>query len=145
MTGIISRAAVASLVAFGLGACSTAPEVGNTGDPEIYDRNWVADTLEGRPVTPGVVSSLVIDSDGKVSGNAGCNDYFGSVIVDEDAMSFGNLGATSRACPAWVMGQEDRMLRVLDSTRGYRLEAQALLLLDASGNTVARLSAETGA
>ena len=84
------------------------------------------------------MSTLIVADDGKVSGHAGCNGYFGSVIIDTAAMSFGNLGSTKIACPEPAMGQEDRLLRALDGTRGYRLEDASLLLLDGAGSTLVR-------
>lgn len=129
--------AVVTVVA-GLGACSLTMEERDEMAEQVYDRNWVVSQIEGVPVAPGVTSTLTIAGDGKVSGNAGCNGYFGSVIVDDSAMSFGNLGSTRRACPEPAMGQEDRMLRALDSTRGYRLEQRDLVLLDGAGNMVLR-------
>ncbi len=125
-------------VVAGLGACSLTVDERDEMAEQVYDRNWVVSQIEGVPVAPGVTSTLTIADDGKVSGNAGCNGYFGSVIVDDSAMTFGNLGSTRRACAEPAMGQEDRMLRALDSTRGYRLEQQDLVLLDESGNMILR-------
>ena len=132
--------AVCGVVAVLLGACSLAVDERDEMAEQIYGKTWIASHIEGAPVVPGITSDLLIAADGKVSGNAGCNDYFGSAIVDDDAMAFGNLGTTKKACPGATMGQEDRMLRALDSTRGYRLDREDLLLLDAGGNTVLRLT-----
>lgn len=134
----LAAAAVFAGIGGSLGACSLTMEERDEMAEQVYDRNWVVSQIEGVPAAPGVTSTLTIADDGKVSGNAGCNGYFGSVIVDDSAMSFGNLGSTRRACPEPAMGQEDRMLRALDSTRGYRLEQQDLVLLDGSGNMVLR-------
>ena len=84
-------------VAAGLGACSLAENERDEMAEQVYDRNWVVSQIEGVPAAPGVTSTLTIADDGKVSGNAGCNGYFGSVILDDSAMTFGNLGATRRA------------------------------------------------
>ena len=77
-------------------------------------------------------------ADGKVSGHAGCNSYFGSAIVSGEAITFGNLGSTKMACPEPAMSQEARLLDALDGTRGYRLQDNALLLLDGAGTTLVR-------
>ncbi len=142
MRGVAGVRAVAAwgAVAALLGACSLAVDERDEMAEQIYGRTWIASQIDGQPVVPGIVSDLLIAADGKVSGNAGCNSYFGSAIVDNDAMAFGNLGTTKKACPGPAMGQEDRMLQALDSTRGYRLDQEDLLLLDAGGNTVLRLT-----
>lgn len=119
-------------------ACSLVDEESDEAAARLYGRTWLAEEIAGRPVAPEVESTLQVAEDGKVSGNAGCNGYFGSVIIDGEAMSFGNLGATKIACPEPAMGQENRLLGALDGTRGYRLQGGQLLLLDGAGETLVR-------
>jgi putative lipoprotein len=130
------------LAAAGPAACALGPEETSSAPAPLYDRTWVAEEVAGVPAEPGVTSSLQVAADGKVSGNAGCNGYFGSVIIDGAAMSFGNLGSTKIACPEPAMSQEDRLLGALDSTRGYRLQDGTLLLLDGGGATLVRFRGE---
>ncbi len=136
---------VLPVVFVGLTACSLVNEETDENAEQVYGRNWIAEEVAGLPVAPSVESSLAIADDGKASGHAGCNGYFGSVILDGEAMSFGNLGSTRMACPEPAMGQEDRFLRALDSTRGYLVEDERLLLLDGSGATVVRFRLNKGA
>lgn len=136
------------LIAFAtlsLTACSLVEEETDVQAEQVYGRTWIAEEVGGEPVTVGVEPNLLVESDGTVSGNGGCNGYFGSVIIDGEAMSFGNLGATRRACPEPVMSQEDRLLRALDGTRGYRLQDGSLTLLDGAGATLVRFRNGTGA
>lgn len=129
---------VLTVLAAAVAACSLVTEEGDEAAERLYDITWVAEEVSGQPVAPGVESNLLVAADGKVSGNAGCNGYFGSVIIDGQAMSFGNLGSTKIACPEPAMSQEDRLLGALDSTRGYRLQNGNLLLLDGAGGTLVR-------
>lgn len=128
-----------------LTACGLTPQDNDRQAERVYGQTWIAQEVAGEPVSGGVEPSLVFDSDGKVSGNAGCNGYFGSVIIDGQAMSFGNLGATRKLCPEPAMKQEGLLLEALDSTRGYRLENDGLELLDGEGATLARFRSGTGA
>lgn len=129
------------LVGAGLAACALGPGEARQAAPALYESTWLAEEVMGQPVAPQVTSSLEVDSDGKVSGNAGCNGYFGSVIIDGAAMSFGNLGSTKIACPEPARSQEDRLLSALDSTRGYHLQDDRLVLLDGAGDTLVRFRA----
>ena len=126
----------------GLAACALGPEDANEAPEQLFDRTWVAEEVRGVPAAPQVQSSLQVAADGKVSGHTGCNGYFGSVIIDGQAMSFGNLGSTRIACSEPVMSQENLLLSALDSTRGYRLQDGTLLLLDGAGDTLVRFRAE---
>ena len=120
--------------------CSLVTDERDEMAEQVYERKWIVSQIEGGPAAPGVTSTLLIAEDGKVSGNAGCNGYFGSAIIDNDAIAFGNLGTTRMACPEPAMGQEDRVLEALDSTRGYRLDKNDLILLDAGGNSILRFT-----
>ena len=133
---------VAASVALGLAACTLSDDVADAQAEQVYGRTWIAKEVAGQPVAAGIQSSLVVESNGKVTGHAGCNGYFGSVIIDGGAMSFGNLGATRMACPEPAMSQEARLLRALDSTRGYRLLGNDLMLLDGTGSTLVRFHDE---
>ncbi len=129
---------VLTVLAAAVAACSLVTEESDEAAERLYDITWVAEEVSGQPVALGVESNLLVAADGKVSGNAGCNGYFGSVIIDGQAMSFGNLGSTKIACPEPAMSQENRLLGALDSTRGYRLQNGNLLLLDGAGATLVR-------
>lgn len=133
--------AMSAMVAAGLVSCTLVDEERDAAAERLYGRTWVAEEVSGQPVAAGVASSLVVSDDGKVNGNAGCNGYFGSVILDGSAMSFGNLGTTRQLCAAPASDQETRFLRALDRTRGYRVDDGVLLLLDGAGATLARLRA----
>lgn len=144
---VLSRRAgvLIAALAVSLSACALVEEETDAQAERLYGRTWIADEVGGQPVAAGVEPSLLVEPDGKVSGNGGCNGYFGSVIIDGEAMSFGNLGATRRACPEPTMSQEDRLLRALDSTRGYRLQDGSLVLLDGAGAALVRFRNGSGA
>jgi len=133
-----------TLCASVLAACSLAEDVTDEGSKRLVGRTWVAEEVSGEPSAEGVTSTMVVSDDGRVSGNAGCNGYFGSVIIDGAGMSFGNLGATKMACPDPMMTQESRLLAALDNTRGYRLENGSLFLLGGAGDVLVRFVEASG-
>ena len=125
-------------------ACSIVEDETDAQAAQLYGHTWTVEEVAGEPAASGVEAFLVVEPDGKVSGNGGCNGYFGSVIIDGSAMSFGNLGGTRMACPEPAMGQETRLLKALDSTRGYRLQDGGLVLLDGAGVPLARFRSADG-
>ena len=142
---LVGTLPVTAAVILGLAACSLVNDVTDEQAERVYGRTWIAEEVGGLPVPGGIQPSLVVESDGKVSGNAGCNGYFGSVIIAGEAMSFGNLGSTRKACAEPAMSQEGRLLDALDSTRGYRLQDGSLVLLDGAGAALVRFRGdETG-
>lgn len=125
-------------IVLGLAACSLTDDVTDKQAERVYGRTWIAEEVAGQPVSAEVEASLLVAADGKVSGHAGCNGFFGSVIIAGEAMSFGNLGSTRMACPEPAMSQEGRLLDALDSTRGYSLQDGTLVLLDGAGAALVR-------
>jgi len=76
-------------------------------------------------------------ADGKAVGNAGCNRYFTSYEVKDDAMTFGEpIGRTMMACPDPVMEQEDAYLALLPKVATFKLDDHSLTLFDANGETL---------
>lgn len=101
--------------------------------------SWVATEIAGAPVAEGVVSWMTLTAEGRAQGQGGCNGFTGGYRVEGAALGFGPLAATRRACPPAQMAQEAGFFAALGATRGFRIEAGALLLLDEGGAPVARL------
>ena len=80
------------IAALALSAC-----VGPALSDDITTGEWQLIALEGQPVT--WTASLALTADGKVSGQAPCNRYFGTNGATLPDLSLGALGATKMACP----------------------------------------------
>ncbi len=76
----------------------------------------------------------------KVTGMGGCNNFFGSVKIDGNAIEFGPLGATRKACGEAIDDQESRFFQALEKVRSFELDQGLLFLLDNDGAQVLRLS-----
>lgn len=100
---------------------------------------WVATEIAGAPVAEGVVSWMTLTAEGRAQGQGGCNGFAGGYRIEGTAPGFGPLAVTRRACPPAQMAQEAGFLAALGATRGFRVEAGTLLLLDEGGAPVARL------
>jgi heat shock protein HslJ len=73
------------------------------------------------------------------SGFAGCNRWFAGVTQDGEELSFGNVGTTRMACQAEPAAAAERnFLAALAATRYAHYDQDALVLLDAEQNQVAR-------
>ena len=84
---------------------TTAPVTGTgiTGNETVYDRTWILksvyDSETGDMLMAGDVSAtLVLGKDGKMSGNSGCNNFFGDYELKGDEFKAGLLGSTKMAC-----------------------------------------------
>ena len=63
----------------------------------------------------------------KVTGSAGCNNYFGSYEVEGSQLSIpGPIGATMMACPEPIMNQEQEYLSILQVAESYEIDCDEL-------------------
>ncbi len=80
-------------------------------------------------------------SDGRVSGNSGCNRFTGSYEAAEDgSIKIGPLAATRMACPEPAMSAEAKFLSALDAARRYERDGIRLSLRGEDGSVLMDLA-----
>ncbi len=89
-------------------------------------------SLGGSEWGEGQDSKVVIQfsADGKVSGNLGCNRFFGTYKQDGDKLTFGAVGSTRMMCPEAQMKTEARVSAALSSTSQAQISHLKLVLED---------------
>lgn len=82
---------------------------------------------------PGSEITLEFKEQG-VSGNAGCNGYFGSYTLDGAKIAIGPVGATEVFCePVELMEQESAYLAALQSAATYHIDGSRMEIRNATG------------
>jgi heat shock protein HslJ len=112
------------------GMLTPAPLTGTTW----YLNSFIDAT--GNIWTPGPMYplSLQLANDGKLNGNAGCNNYFGSYTLSGSTISIGTLGTTVMFCgEPGVMDLESTYLGVLPLMNLYQVSGNELTLSDGTG------------
>lgn len=88
---------------------------------------------DGTMTTPITIPTLTFE-DGSASGNASCNQYFGSYEIDGSSLTFGPLASTEMFCgEPGVMDQETAYLAALASVDTWSIDGETLIL--SSGDT----------
>lgn len=93
-----------------------------TNQPSLNNTQWVlVEQVKGKTPT------LVIEGD-KLSGNAGCNNYFGAIVTDSQTGSLitKGIGSTRMACPN--MNTEANFLKMLGEANRYAIKNNNLEL-----------------
>jgi heat shock protein HslJ len=91
-------------------------------------RQAVVGMLTGSTVT------MAFDTEGRVSGSAGCNLFTAEYRAEGDALSFSSVAATRLACAdEALMEQEQAFLRALESVATLHFEGARLDLRQADG------------
>ncbi|MGB2358380.1 MAG: META domain-containing protein [Paracoccaceae bacterium] len=117
---------IAAFLVLLLGGCQSK-------DPAPYEAAtgpvWIMQTLDGKPFS--AETTLRFSQDGRVSGKAPCNRYFGAVKFAGTDVTIGPLGSTRMACEA--LDEETRYLLALAAMTELKLSRDQLILRDASG------------
>ena len=75
---------------------------------------------------------LTFNPDGTVSGNAGCNQFFGGYGVEGDTITVGPLAASMMMCDEAVMTQEQQVIAALEGATTWQITAQGAELRGAN-------------
>lgn len=102
--------------------------------------SWVLVELNGKPVPANTAqpATLAFAADSnRVSGYSGCNNFSGAyTLSDGNRLRFGPMAMTRRACPE--MSMETEYAKVLESTDGFAVRGDTLLLHRARMTPLAR-------
>ena len=89
---------ILSICAF---SCHTSKETSSSGsnDIQLCETQWMltdinCEAIGNSPAKPFIKFS----NDGNISGNLGCNDFFGSYFVKKDKMNIEYKGSTRKLC-----------------------------------------------
>ncbi|MCX7358406.1 MAG: META domain-containing protein [Alphaproteobacteria bacterium] len=129
----MKHAALAAFIL--LGACATAPAGGggNARLGALAGSEWMM-LNETRSSAPPTIAF----TQDRASGYAGCNRWFASAGVTDQAIDFGDVGTTRMMCSPPSMAAERAFVTTLNDTRGYRIENGELVLYDIGGADLAR-------
>jgi heat shock protein HslJ len=103
--------------------------------------SWWVEDISGRGVIDMTHTTIEFDADGRVSGDTGCNRYFGSVEFTGPEISFGPLAGTRKACAASLMDQEMNFFKAMEKISQWEVAETGLLhLMDEQSTTLLRAS-----
>lgn len=102
-------------------------------DVSLDNTRWLLRTLQDERVKlqPNQRAPFLQFSGGSARGYAGCNRFTGAYTLTGNALTFGNLASTMRACPD--MALEDRFHRSLGAVERYEIRSTWLILYGADG------------
>ena len=80
-----------------------------------------------------------------MSGNAGCNDYTGSYMVDGEVLTIGPLAATKKACGPAESTVETAFLTVMEKVATYSVSGDTLELKTADAKVRLKFAATQAA
>lgn len=120
------------------------PTQSPAGTDQLAGTSWTLTQLNGRSVLTDTVATLNFSTEGRVSGTDGCNSFNGAYTADGSTLQIQQpLATTLMACPDPIMNQATAYQAALAATTSYQVAGKELTLLDAGGQAVASLSAQS--
>ena len=118
----MKKVVMALLMSAIVSSCTSISSTSKTSkaQPSIANSQWVlSDVVKGKTPTLNI-------ENGKLSGNGGCNNYFGEVILDAASGSFGvdKVGSTKMACN--YMTEEQNYFKMLSEANSYKVSGNTL-------------------
>lgn len=120
---------------------------GSSSDPSaLYHKTWHLDKMNGKPLNysneNGKWPSLVLDdTDGGVSGFAGCNNFMGNLETPgANQLVFSKMASTRMACLDTDFN-ENEYLKLLEEVKSYQLSDGVLELQNKKGKAILTFSA----
>lgn len=102
-----------ALVAVSLLGCAAEPV--QLERERTYQVEWIGE----RPLIDNSHLTLTLDAEGRAYGSAGCNHWFGPYQLQDQQLSFGQLGSTRKLCPPALMEQEARFFEALSKVQRW--------------------------
>ena len=94
-------------------------------DVTIVSGDWA---LQAKGADEDPAPFVRFQEDGKISGFAGCNNFFGTFVATDKTLETGPLGTTRKACPKPAMDQEYAFLQSIENATNYQISGKQLTI-----------------
>ncbi len=123
--------------AAGGAAAGAQPSGGQPGSLEgnLWKLTAYANAQGAMTNVPATSRVTVEFNSGKVTGNGGCNNYFGSYTVNGNTIAISEVAATMKACPQPIMTLEQAYFKALQAAASFKVTGDTLELMNNAGKT----------
>lgn len=122
-----------AVTAWTLTACAGGASASLTGSWKLISYGSKSNPTPG---APDVDTTVTFGSDGKISGNVGCNSFGGDYKVRGDKIVFGQIVSTLMGCPNPIGQQESAVFSAFTGEAAFNVDGSTLTIASADGNPV---------
>lgn len=108
-----------------LNACAASP---SGIPPDTAGVEWRLVQINGKDVAPQARATLMLGSDGTVSGHGGCNRFSGTYKVESAGVSVGPLMSTKKSCGPELDRLESAYLGALREAQAFHVQDKKLMV-----------------
>ncbi|MDZ4681660.1 MAG: META domain-containing protein [Saprospiraceae bacterium] len=120
-------------------ACK-APNSSDNDHTRLHDI-WALQSMKQKDLPESAKGKPYIEihvKEGKLMGNGGCNQLFGSIAFEgKNGLRISNLGSTKMACPE--LNVESEFMQLLQAVQTYELRELSLFMMGADGEELLKL------
>ena len=110
-------------------ACS-APTTTNSAiiEAQSLQNTWQLMRIDGEAISSAINSTLSMDSEQKATGKLACNNFFGTVVVNDNHLKIDKMGSTRMFCEEQANEIEMIVSQVLNDGAEMQLTEDKLSL-----------------
>ena len=102
---------------------------------DIRGITWQLSDIGETTLNNDIITTIAFGEDNKISGNGGCNNYFGTYDLFTNGLNISNIGSTRKMCSEEIMEQEMTYLNILENAKSiqfvdYKLEIKSTAEID---------------
>jgi heat shock protein HslJ len=105
---------------------------------DLTGSHWRPVFMSAAELLPGVEMIVHFNPDGRITGNGGCNQFFGGYTVAGNLIDIGPIASTRKGCPG-IIGIEAAFFAMLESAKTFEEQDGKLILYDVTGAKVLEL------
>ena len=110
---------------------------GLTTGVDLAGSEWRPSFMSAMELPAGIAMQVTFGPDGKISGNGGCNRFFGGYRVSGAHIKIGPLASTRKGCPG-LLRLETAFFATLEAAASFEQTDSMLTLFDAAGTKLAQ-------
>lgn len=107
---------------------STAQSTDKASVMPQLQQQWQLLSIDNHPVGESINSSLNIDAESQATGNLACNNFFGTLEVQEKMMRIYPMGSTRKMCLELINDVEQRVMQVLNEWSTIQISDEMLTI-----------------
>ncbi|WP_372881673.1 META domain-containing protein [Psychromonas sp.] len=119
------------LTSLSLFACSAETLSGMESQPIALaqiQKQWHLIGIDGQTISPGINSTFQVDKQSRVAGKLACNNFFGTLILQDNRLKVDPMGSTRMMCPKPMNEIEMVISSVFNDWSDIQLTANKLIL-----------------
>jgi putative lipoprotein len=110
---------------------------GMTMSADLAGSEWRPSFMRASELPAASHMVVQFNPDGRITGNGGCNQFFGGYTIAGNHIKIGPLASTRKGCPGLLLA-ETALFATLEAANSFEQDGTTLVLFDAAGSKLAQ-------